>query len=220
MLNFVDIKMTGFESNDTLCSVAVLREQQRVFEYVNEGKKIAPEASASHHISNAMIQDAPPFSKTKSFALLQTLGFDDVVVVHNYQQMESVLRGCGVALQCDIIDTQRLAKHLLEDCARFDLNYLRYELQLDGIKDACYEAQDDLFVVQSLFSYLQHSYTLEEMKELSFQPVLLQKMSFGKYNGKYIEEILQSDPRYLEWVLSLDGLDEDLQYSIQHYFER
>lgn len=220
MLIFVDVKMTDFEPNDTLCSVAVLCEKERLFEYVNEGKKIAPEASASHHISNGMIQDASSFSETNSYALLGSLDYDDIVVVHNYQQVSQVFRRHGLELGCDIIDTQRVAKHLLEDCARFDLNYLRYELQLSGIKDACYKAQDDVFVVQSLFEYLSETYTLDQMKELSFQPVLLQKMSFGKYNGKYIEEILQSDPRYLEWVLSLDGLDEDLQYSIQYYFER
>lgn len=220
MLSFLDIKMTGYEPTDTLCSVAFLQDDKRVFEYINEGKKITPEASASHHITNAMIRDAKAFRESETLTLLEQLGSDETVVVHNYQLVEKVLHKSGLHLKCDIIDTQRLTKHLLEDCSRFDLNYLRYELQLDGIKNACYQAQDDVFVVRSLFEYLQEFYTLGEMKERSFAPVLLQKMSFGKYSGKYIEEILQSDPRYLEWVLSLDGLDEDLQYSIQHYFER
>lgn len=220
MLVFVDLKLSGFESGDTLCYIGVLHEDGVLQEFINEGKKIKSEASASHHITNDAIKDAPKFLESQSFALLEQLDKDDLMVVHDYVQTQRVFEQYGLQVYADIIDTKRISKHLMEDLSRYDLNYLRYELQLGGIKDACYDARNDIFVVRALFEELQESYDVERMQQLSFEPVLLQKMSFGKYEGRYIEEILQIDPRYLEWVLGLDGLDEDLQYSIRHYFER
>jgi len=54
--------------------------------------------------------------------------------------------------------------------------------------------------------------------ELSFKNVLIQKFGFGKYSGRYIDEISMCDRGYLEWMLgNISDLDEDLRYSIQHY---
>lgn len=216
---FVDFKLGGYEHSDPLCYIGILHEDGVLQEFINE-KKIKSEASASHHITNSMVQDAPRFLDSQSFVFLQQLGANDLIVVHDYAVVQKVFEQYSLDIYADVIDTKRVCKHLMEDLSRFDLNYLRYELQLDGIKDACYDARNDIFVVRALFEKLQESYDVERMQQLSFEPVLLQKMSFGKYEGKYIEEILQIDPRYLEWVLSLDGLDEDLQYTIQYYFER
>jgi len=48
--------------------------------------------------------------------------------------------------------------------------------------------------------------------------VLIQKLDFGKYSGRYIEEITMCDRGYLEWMLSnIADLDEDLRYSIERY---
>ena len=77
---------------------------------------------------------------------------------------------------------------------------------------------DDALVVKMLFNYHLESVTREDMCELTFKNVLLQKFEFGKYAGRYIEEISMSDRGYLEWMLeNIMDLDEDLRYSIDYY---
>ena len=45
----------------------------------------------------------------------------------------------------------------------------------------------------------------------------MQKFEFGKYSGRYIEEISMCDRGYLEWMLgNIMDLDEDLRYSIEY----
>jgi exodeoxyribonuclease X len=59
-----------------------------------------------------------------------------------------------------------------------------------------------------------------QLVEISSRPVLLQKLPFGKYSGRYIEEIANSDAAYLHWMLSnIEDMDEDLSYSIKKYVE-
>lgn len=60
----------------------------------------------------------------------------------------------------------------------------------------------------------------EKLQELSSHPVLIQKLSFGKYKGRFIEEIAMNDGAYLSWVLSsVESLDEDMRYSIEYYMK-
>ncbi|MEJ2372932.1 MAG: hypothetical protein P8Y16_03935 [Sulfurimonas sp.] len=57
MLVFLDLKTTGNEQDEKVCAISVLSGDDYFFDLVNDGKKIAPEASAVHHISNDMIKD-------------------------------------------------------------------------------------------------------------------------------------------------------------------
>jgi hypothetical protein len=69
-----------------------------------------------------------------------------------------------------------------------------------------------------LYEYLLDFSSHEQMCELSFKKVLLEKLEFGKYAGRYIEEIALSERSYLEWMLSnISDLDEDLHFSIMHH---
>lgn len=219
MLVFIDIKTTGNDAEDKLCAISVLSGDEYFSDLVNEGRKVAPEASAVHHIGNVMLKDSPPFSKTKSYKFLQELNDEDIVVFHDYDYVFSIFQQYGLTMQAKIIDTKRITKHLISDIERFDLQYLRYELQLLENPELVYKPLEDVNVIKSLFEYLLQSVTQEKMFDLSFQNVLLEKFSFGKYSGRYIEEIVQNDPQYLHWMLSLENLDADLRYTIEYYLE-
>ncbi|WP_428738277.1 3'-5' exonuclease [Sulfurimonas sp.] len=219
MLVFLDIKTTGSEIDDKICALSTLHDDTLSSELINDGKKIASEASASHHISNADIKEKNSFTQSKGYKFLQELSVDDILVVHDYDFVYKILQSYGVTVYAKIVDTKRVVKHIVEDIERFDLQYLRYELQLLDTNDIVYKPLEDVVVIKSLFEYLLHSVSEEEMFELSFTNVLLQKFNFGKYNGRYIEEIVNIDPQYLHWMLSLDNLDADLQYTIQYYLQ-
>jgi uncharacterized protein (DUF3820 family) len=59
------------------------------------------------------------------------------------------------------------------------------------------------------------------MINISKNPVLIKKISFGKYKGETIEQISKKDRQYLEWLLKQqqEGKDknDDLIHTINYY---
>lgn len=232
MLIFLDLETTGLSSNDKVCSIAILNEKNYTYELVNEGKKIPAEASSIHHITNEMIKDAHKLTQTQAWNFLEVNNSEENIVVgHNIGFDLAILASSGFTWKGKIVDTLRLTKHLLPDCENFSLQFLRYDLKLYrdeykvsqkyGIKDAlqAHNALSDAIVLELLYDVLLEMSSLEEMLRLSLQPVLLSKFSFGKYKTRYIEEIAMSDRAYLEWMMGLDDIDEDLRYSLEYYLQ-
>ena len=118
----------------------------------------------------------------------------------------------------------------MPECEQFSLQYLRYDLKLYkeesdaamklGIVLNAHDALSDAFHVRLLHRYLNALADDEKLLEMSVGPVLLQKLNFGKYKGRYIEEIAMNDLSYLHWAVnSMEALDEDMRYSIEHYMK-
>ena len=237
MLIFIDIETTGLESDDKICSIAiiVLEGESSFYKYelLNEGKKIPPQASSIHHITNEMIKNRAAFKDSEIYQFLKNNNNQNsTLIAHNVKFDLEKLTASGLLWRGDVIDTLRVTRHLIPECEFFSLQVLRYELKLYqseeseklkyGIKDALFahNALSDTLVVKLLYSYLLELSSEEKMKELSFKNVLIQKFDFGKHKGKYIEEVAMSDRGYLDWMLnSALDLDEDLRYSVQHYLE-
>ena len=235
MLIFLDLETTGLEQNDTVCSIGLINEdtEEYKYEFINEGKKIPAEASSIHHITNEMIKGKPAFVKSEIYEyLMQNNSVENTLVGHNIKFDVDKLSLLGFIWKGDIIDTLRVTKHLIPECELFSLQVLRYELKLYrkeeqaklqlGIKDALFahHALSDALVDKLLFEYLLDMASVDEMKELSFKNVLIQKFSFGKHKSEYIEEVCMNDRGYLEWMLhSATDIDEDIKYSINYYLQ-
>jgi len=233
MLIFLDLETTGLKAQDKICSIALLSEENFRYTLVNEGKKIPAEASSVHHITNEMIQDKLPFIQSDIYTFLQKHNTsENTLVAHNVAFDIEKLCSAGLLWKGNVIDTLRVTKHLIPECEFFSLQFLRYELKLYkkeqvcaekyGIKDAlvAHNALSDTCICSLLFETLLEYATVEKMKELTFENVLLEKFSFGKYKGKYIEEVCLNDPQYAKWVLTtLSDIDEDTKYSINYYLE-
>jgi exodeoxyribonuclease X len=62
---------------------------------------------------------------------------------------------------------------------------------------------------------------IEKMIEISETPSLFTKFNFGKYKDKSIDEVMKTDGRYLEWLLSEklknETSDEDWIFTLKHY---
>ncbi|WP_457745564.1 exodeoxyribonuclease X C-terminal domain-containing protein [Sulfurimonas sp.] len=232
MLIFVDVELSSFEHDAVICSVGLIGVKDgkitKHYELINEGKKITAEASALHHITNEMIADAPAFKESITYKYIQENC--KTLVIHSERAELAKLISLGINVG-SMIDTCRVSKHLMQESEIFILQYLRYELRLYkdeqnelkvcGIKDAliAHHALSDALITKLLYAYLLKLANLEQMKDLSFENVLLEKFGFGKYKGKYIEEVAMSDRSYLIWLLSLENLDEDLRYSLEYYLQ-
>ena len=236
MLVYVDVETTGLELNDAVCSLAVLvqKEEENTFvlyeSFVNEGKKIPPSASAIHNITNEMIQNAPSLEQSSPFIFLQEhLSKKTVTVSHGFPFTAKFLN--DKVQFFEFIDTMRVCKHLIPDLESYSLNFLRYEMRLykkekkfvDTLKsnDFClqpHDAKSDVIITKLLLDELLELAMVEELVALSQKPVIVQKFEFGKYNGRYIEEIAMIDRGYLEWMLhNLEDLNEDMRYTLEYY---
>jgi len=63
--------------------------------------------------------------------------------------------------------------------------------------------------------------TVEELLVKISEPILLTDCTFGKHKGKTWEEIAQTDPGYIEWMLKpkpdKKPLDRDLKFTLEHW---
>ena len=236
MLTFLDVETTGTGVQDRICSLACLVEddgsRELHYDIVNEGKKIPPAASSINNITNEMIKGKPSLKESHTFStLMESLQKGALLVAHNLPFEMQMFASVGLELEAKGIDTLRVCRHLIPDLESYALNFLRYEMKLYhkeavlakelGMQESCllpHNAQSDVIITKLLYDELLELASKEEMIELSYKPVLLQKFEFGKYAGRYIEEIAMSDRGYLEWMLrSLEDLGEDLRYTLEYY---
>jgi len=237
MLIFLDLETTGLDEIDRICSIGLISQEKDSlhveYELVNEGKKLSSKASSINHITNEMLRDKPKLFDSKAYEYLQEHNNkENILIAHNIKYDLKMLEQSGFKWYGDIIDTLRCTKHLIPECEEFSLQFLRYELKLykleKSLASTCrvaepliaHNAISDALHVKLLYEYLLDNSSLAGLLDLSMKNVLIQKFPFGKYFGKYIEEIAYNDRGYLEWVLNtINDLDEDLRYSIDYYLQ-
>lgn len=228
VLIFLDLETTGLEDEDKILSIAIIvvekGEVTSKYELANEGKKIPPKASSIHHITNEMIHQKPLLRDTEIWKFLNDNNTENTIIVgHNVNFDIQKLHAHGFHYKGAVIDTLRVSKHLIPECESYALQVLRYELKLYKSEKGeviAHHALGDAKVLKQLYEYLEELSSQEEMLELSFKKVLLEKFGFGKYEGRYIEEISMCDRGYLEWMLAnVVDLDDDLHYSLCCYLD-
>ncbi len=233
---FFDTETTGNTEKDFLCQIAYKTGEEKFSGMYKPPIKVSPEASAVHHISNKMLEDKPPFKESEDFHNIKDLMEDDesVPVAHNAPFDLMMIKKEGITPK-KFICTLRLARYLdpEEKVEKYNLQYLRYLLEIE-IDAVAHDALGDVLVLEKLYEKLKkrlmqneglnEDKAVEKMIEISSHPTLLKTIRFGKYNGKKIEEILQIDRRYLEWLLAQkeesDQLEEDWIYTLRYYLEK
>lgn len=198
--------------------------------------KITIGAMATHHITPKMLENAPRFRDTEVYKWLKE-NTDAVLIAHNAPYDTAVLSNEAIQIpENRIIDTLNVAKHILtdENIESYSLQYLRYFYDLDQFNEndelpatMAHSAMYDTVVLKWLFEFLSMKIrklhpgrdVIDEMIRLSTLPVLLQKISFGKYRGKSFEDIYAQDKGYLEW-LSRNTDDKNIFATCEYWLTR
>lgn len=225
----LDVETTGLEGSDRICAVGMVMDESIHYELIHPGKKIPPAASAIHHITNEMVENALPFGGAKSADLIRSLNNGDVTLIsHNAPFDLGMLQKEGIVWQGEVIDTLKCSKALMDDLDGYALQFLRYELRLYrqeallferyGASPMAHNALSDALHTRMVYEYLLDLASHEKLVELSQSRLLLLRLPFGKYAKKRIETVAMKDPSYLKWMLeNMMDMDEDLRYSIEHY---
>lgn len=235
-LVFFDTETTGNTESDYLCQIAYKDGETTFVELYKPPVKIPAEASAVHHISNKMVEGKKAFKESEDFAKIKELFEhpDTIVVAHNAPFDLNIVDKEGI-VPASFICTLRVARHLDKEnkIDRYNLQYLRYFLDME-IDATAHDAMGDVLVLEQLFDRLKKKIMDEEkvseeeaidkMIEISSHPSIFNKLNFGKYKGKKIEEVLQIDRGWLEWLLrekeKSDQLEDDWIYTLKHFLEK
>ncbi|BBO86792.1 DNA polymerase III subunit epsilon (plasmid) [Desulfosarcina ovata subsp. sediminis] len=223
MFILLDTETTGNGSADRLCQIAFKPENgPAVSGLFNPGRPISIDAMVVHHITEKMVADKPPFQESDEYRQLMDLVSDvnNVFVAHNAKFDMLMLQQEGIYTN-RVICTLKLARYLDKNgvIPKYNLQYLRYFLGLE-IEAQPHDALGDILVLEAIFSRLNVKFQkgnyrapVQEMINVSSNPVLIPRMPYGKHKGELFREVPAD---YLQWLLSTE-LDEDMAYTVKYY---
>ncbi|MGI6444071.1 MAG: exonuclease domain-containing protein [Candidatus Dojkabacteria bacterium] len=235
---FFDTETTDVQSKDIIQLAFLTSDGKEFNEYFKPEQDISFGAMAVHHITPEFLEDKPMFKErmvqdTTSMTLfseitlkeyLNNLGKEYIWVAHNVEFDMEVLKKKGIEIP-KYICTLKVARNMLEDenkrdLESYSLQYLRYYLGLyKKEKDTeilPHDAMGDVIVLKNLFDYLQHNsvLTAENMMTISKEPQYIRTLTFGKYAGYNLEDVVKTDREYLEWLMENAQDKKDLLYNI------
>jgi exodeoxyribonuclease X len=212
LVRVIDTETTGTEDTDQLVEIASVDWSDGdlgnpMQSLVKPSIQIPPEASAIHHITDDMVQDAPGAAEA-----MKMFADAPIFAAHNarFDRRFVTLEGYWVC-------TYKCALRLWPDAPNHQNQTLRYWLDLQSppgeAGETAHRALYDAWTTTFLFKRLTDDFSINEMVQISSVPALLPRFTFGKHAGKPIAEI----PRdYLEFILRED-FDEDIKHTAEHY---
>jgi len=191
---------------------------------VNPGREIPPEAKAIHHITE---EDVEYYAGEVDayLAMMKHFENEDLIAfcAHNAKFDKAFIdRITQGNLILPWICTYKCAIKIFPDAPGHSNQVLRYWLGLKlDVPPGLFphRALYDCYVTRGILEELLRHARPRELIEISQNPVLLSKVTFGKHKGKLWSEV---DYGYLKWVLGPSGLtdNEDALHTARHYIKR
>lgn len=222
----IDCETTGVDpAVDKIVEIAAVWDDPRkgryeVAELCNPGMEIPPPAMAIHHITDEMVYFSNEPQVVLDDILCQIETDDLVFVAHNAEFDKGMLGAIYPKLkEKPWICTWRCAMHLWPDAPSHSNQSLRYWLKLSPVlPEGLYphRALYDTIVTRAILDKMLETHTLEQLIELSTQPVLQKTIRFGKHRGMLWSDV----PRdYLQW-LSRQDMDMDVLHTAKHWLRK
>ena len=234
----LDTETTGTGEKDRVIQLGFMvlggKEVEVHNEFNSSDIPISYGAMEVHGITQDLIEGKPACVETTAFKRLEELNTpDNYMIIHNAPFDLGMLEKEGFNTQMKVIDTLRVAKHILPDEEAHRLQYFRYKMELYKEEEAeakalnivikAHDAIGDVLVLKLLLSKLKTIVSeqfpsenpVEKMVDLTNTPILVKTFRFGKHKGKELAEVAREDAGYLRWMLSsMDNFDDDMRYSI------
>ena len=245
MIHYIilDTETTGTNEEDRIIQLGYMvlgaKEVEVHNEFCTTDIPIKYGAMEVHGITPNLIANKPICTQTQAYKRLEELNTpQNYLIIHNAPFDITMLEKEGFETQMKVIDTLRVAKHVMPEEEAHRLQYFRYKMELYkeeqkeadalGIEVKAHDAIGDVLVLKLFLSKLKNivqekfpnENPVEKMVDLTNTPILVTAFRFGKYKGKTLAEVAKEDAGYLRWMLkNMDNLDDDLRYSINYYLE-
>lgn len=240
-LLFLDTETTGnIPGTDRLCQVCYKTGENITENLFKPPVPISVKSMSITHITNAMVADKEPFQGSAMETELKKLLESHILVAHNAPFDIAMLQAEGTEVPRHIC-TLRVAQYLDKEdiIPEYNLQYLRYLLELNVENVIAHDAKGDVLVLEALFNKLlqkmlqetgSQDAAIEEMVKVSQQPFRISSLRFGKYKGEKLKDVAQKDPGYLDWLLGEKQKEaaqdptnqqaQDFVHSLKYYLGR
>lgn len=220
---YYDTETTGVRSDkDRIIEIAAFDplENRTFVQLINPGMPIPQEATAIHHISDEMVANSPSFAEVGK-AFTDFCGSNCVLIAHNNdafdrQFIEQEFKRAALELpHWHYVDSLRWARKYRPDLPRHTLQFLREVYNIPA--NQAHRALDDVKVLHAVFSLMTDDLSIETVMKLLEKRVEVDKMPFGKHQGKPLSEV----PRdYVRWLKENGALDKPENKELLLAFEK
>ena len=241
-LIFLDIESTGLDlEKDRIIQLSFLKKTKNKVEVFNDlcytDVEMDFTAMGIHHITPEMIEDKYWPHETDSYLALEKENIESNYFISHSNELDiAMLENEGMKFQMKCIDTDQCARHILKDAENYKLQTLRYQyglykyeketaekLGIDEIR--AHDALGDALLHYLLFEYLLEKVegNLDKLVLLTNTPVLLEKITFGKYKNKEMtfEELWARDPNDFVWMYTHTARRwVDLENTVEYWLKR
>lgn len=182
---------------------------------------ICPSASAIHDITLDMVADKPTldeiFSADDPSCYGKPIEADRIIFCAHKSGFDRKFLAPYLRGEVLEVDSLRWARSLWPDSPNHTLACLKYALNLPKDTGPAHRVMSDILQTHALLRLIMQTLnvTLDELAEMSKEPMLLRRYPMGKHKGEPFADVPKS---YLRWAdNNLTDIDMDLAHSIKHY---
>jgi DNA polymerase-3 subunit epsilon len=220
---YYDTETTGIRNDkDKIIELAAYDpiENRSFTRLIHPGIPIPKEATAIHHISDAMVQEAPPFKQIAE-EFIAFCPQDTVLIAHNNDAfdklfLEQEFKRAELPFPAfRFLDTLKWARKYRPDLPRHTLQFLR---EVYGFAaNQAHRAMDDVIILHQIFSVMTDNLPITTLLELMAKPQVLGKMPFGKHQGKPLSEVPKD---YVAWLSASGAFEKAENLPLKEQFEK
>lgn len=220
---YYDTETTGVKAErDRIIEIAAYDpvEDRSFCEFVNPGSPIPKEATAIHHITDEMVEEALTFEEIGQ-ALVDFCPENTVLIAHNNDGFDRHFIRCefersNLTLpEWDYLDSLKWARRYRPDLPRHSLQHLREAYGIEA--NNAHRALDDVMVLYEVFSQMIDDLSIDKVMELLSQTKTLDRMPFGKHQGKPLSQVPKS---YVAWLKESGAFDKPQNDELKASFEK
>jgi DNA polymerase III subunit epsilon len=208
---YYDTETTGIRTDkDRIIEIAAYDAHldKTFVKFINPGCPIPAESTSITGITDEMVANAPDFAFVAR-EFIEFCGTDCVLIAHNNDRFDKPMLESEAARSNIIlpswkyIDTLKWSRKYRSDLPSHALQSLREAYGFEA--NQAHRALDDVIMLHKIFSVMIDDLPIEKVLELLNQPTDLNRMPFGKYQGRLLNEV---PPDYLDWLKKSGSLDK------------
>ncbi|MDR3623585.1 MAG: DUF3820 family protein [Chlamydiales bacterium] len=220
---FYDTETTGIRiGSDRIVELAAfdpVNDTSFVF-LINPQVPIPKEATAIHHISDAMVANSPTFAEILP-KFIEFCSGESVLIAHNNDAFDVHFLKNECALADTpmppwlFLDSLKWARKYRPDLPRHTLQFLREVYGFPA--NNAHRALDDVIILHKVFSSMTDDLSLETIFKLLEKSSALTHMPFGKYQGKLLSEVPKD---YILWLEKNGALEKPENHALRASFDK
>jgi len=220
---YYDTETTGIRfEKDAIIEIAAYDpiDNREFCEFINPGFPIPPQSTAIHNITDEMVAQAPGFGEIGK-ALIDFCPENTVLIAHNNDSFDKIFietefERAGLSMpEWEYVDTLKWARRYRPDLPRHSLQHLR---EIYGVEaNNAHRALDDVMVLYQVFSKMIDDLSIEKVMELLSQTKQLDRMPFGKHQGKPLKQVPKN---YVSWLKDSGAFDKPQNKELKESFEK